>query len=126
MKSFCRVLTGKSGEEYIVGVSMPHKVSEQPEEWSCRVSVGTSISCEIYGVDAFQVIINVIEYLRLKARELDLTWLGGEFGDAGFPPIVPEVLPGFMKLEIQCFIEKKVDEFHRLARARHRFSDEES
>jgi hypothetical protein len=117
-----RTLTERGTDnKVVVSLRAPQKVAEQ--EWRCDFSVtgvGPEQTHQAHGLDAFQALIVALDGIHsvLSRSGRELAWEGGEVGDTGFPPMVPQAFGLGVVQEVQRSIEEVVHRFAEQARAR--------
>ena len=98
-------LNSGSSEKIVVTLNMPQKDNN---DWYCQFEIrgDRRRSGKVYGIDSFQSLVLCLDVIRkyLENNYKNLQWEGGEFGDHGFPLIVPS----FLNKDVITKIEKSV------------------
>jgi hypothetical protein len=121
-----RRLSTSQGRPVHIRLSIPDRV--RADEWKVQISItglGKAIRQDVFGYDAIQAIVVALATTRalLIQSGRDLSWLGGELGDTGFPFYVSDVhgVKFTRKLEkkVQAILDAESVKLERRHRAKH-------
>jgi hypothetical protein len=113
----------QSRRKVVVSLGRPRKLEDG--HWVCSYRIRglrTGRVRDANGYDAIQALIHAIESIRLALARSgrELTCVGCELGDTGFPRFVPTFFGSRFTKRLNGLIDRELDRFGRALEQRHR------